>query len=528
MSRVLAIAFAMSLAYPALAQAPPSGTGPTQHQLDIADTDAAHWLTANKGYLGYRYSALSAINTSNVGQVKVLCTAALGFDGAFQTGPIEFAGVLYATAGLTTYAIDATTCASLWSYTYPGSSGGSHNRGLALAQGRLFRGASDHLLALDAKTGALLWDRQVMDGTLGENANGAPLAWGGLVFVGKAGGDKGIQGEVMALRQSDGSLAWGFHTVPNPGDFGSDTWPDAFSIAHGGGATWTAFALDEARGLLLFPVGNPGPDNNKSLRPGRNLFTSSVVALDAGTGALSWYHQLLPGDDRDWDTTIAAAMPTAGGLDIAVAAGKDGVLHMVDRADGRLLHTVPLVQNYLNTTTRVPRGTGLRLCPIAAVQWSGPSYSPATNLLYMPGIDWCSQVIQGPVPTYAPGQPYAGWVNTEAGSRDPIGQAFGLVNAIDVGSGALVWRARTAALPLGGLVATGGGVVAVGEINGDVAFLDARTGTALGAVNVGQPIGGGVVSYAVAGRQRIAVAAGITSKVYGTSGTATLAVLGIP
>ena len=291
---------------------------------------------------------------------------------------------------------------------------------------------------------------------------------------------------------------------------------------------WTAFALDEARGLLLFPVGNPGPDNVRSLRPGRNLFTSSIVALNASTGTLSWWHQLLPGDDRDWDTTIAAAMPTASGLDIAVTAGKDGVLHMLDRADGRLLHTVPLVEDYLNTTTRVPAGAGLRLCPISAVQWNGPSYSPATNLLYMTGIDWCAQVVRGPVPVYAAGQPYGGWVHVEGGMRDPISQAFGLVNAIDAATGALVWRTRTAALPLGGLVATGGGVLVAGEINGDVAFLDARTGAALATVNVGEPIGGGVVSYAVAGQQRIAVAAGITSRVYGTTGTATIAVLGIP
>ncbi len=511
----------------------PSTTAPSQAELDAADTEPTDWLTYNKGYLGYRYAPSSDIDTANTAQVRVLCTANLSAQVRFESDLIEYDGVLYATAGMTTYAVDAGTCAPLWSYTYPvqGRNSGTAvtNRGVAIAAGRLFRGTGNgHLIALDLVTGALLWDQQATNFSIGEFISGAPVAWKGLVFVGKAGGERGIQGAVMAFSQTDGSPVWTFNTVPNPGDTGSSTWPDAFSIQHGGGATWSTFALDEARDLLLIPVGNPGPDNNHAVRAGADLFTASMVAVNARTGALSWWHQLVRGDARDWDTTVVAAIPGGGGPDLAAVAGKNGVLHVVDRSDGKLRYTVPLVVNYLNTTAPLQNGTTERICPIQAVEWNGPSYSPLTGMLYLAATDRCTLAMQGPKPVFQPDQFYTGWLNGASGTKDPISDAFSLLSAIDARTGALMWRTQLPAVTVGGLVATAGGVLITGGIDGQVVFLDAATGAILNTLAIGQPIGGGIISYTVNGAQRIAVAAGMTSPDYETTGTATIAVLGLP
>ena len=251
-------------------------------------------------------------------------------------GRIVYNGVLYTTSSLGTFAVDAATCELIWKYTHPpGYMFQPNNKGAAIADGRIVRGFPDgHLIALDAKTGALLWDRVIMDSTAGEFATAAPVVWKGMIFLGKAGGDMGIRGEMMAFRTSDGEKIWGFNTIPGRGETGSDTWENASSIAHGGGGTWTSYSLDPSAGLLLVPVGNPGPDFANEARPGTNLFTNSLVALDAMTGKLQWWHQLLGPDDRDWDTSVVAAFDSADHGRLAAVAGKDGVLHVVDRGNG--------------------------------------------------------------------------------------------------------------------------------------------------------------------------------------------------
>ena len=325
-----------------------------------------------------------------------------------------------------------------------------------------------------------------MDSTAGEFVTAAPLVWKGMIFLGKAGGDMGIRGEMMAFRATDGEKIWGFNTIPGPGETGSDTWQNPASIAHGGGGTWTSYSLDTAAGLLLVPVGNPGPDFASEARPGANLFTNSLVALDAMTGKLRWWHQLLGPEDRDWDTSVAAAFDARDRGRLAAVAGKDGVLHVVDRADGKLRFTTPLVSRYVNRTTPIPTDAPIRLCPIAAVQWNGPAYSPDTNLIYMNGIDWCAQAIKGPTPQYVKGKRYLGWATpTGYGVRDPIDEAFGFVNAIDPASGRLAWRYRISSPPLAGLTATAGGLVITGDVDGELIALDAATGAPLYRSNLG-------------------------------------------
>jgi alcohol dehydrogenase (cytochrome c) len=283
-------------------------------------------------------------------------------------------------------------------------------------------------------------------------------------------------------------------------------------------------------GLLLIPVGNPGPDFANEARPGTNLFTNSLVALDAKTGKLKWWHQLLGPEDRDWDTAVVAAFDTADGGHLAAVAGKDGVLHVVDRASGKLRFTTSLVSQYTNRKTAIPANAELRLCPIGAVQWNGPAYSPDTNLLYMNGIDWCAKAIKGPTPRYVRGETYLGWATpTGYGDRDPIEQAFGLVNAIDPANGELKWRYRNAAPPVGGLTATAGGLILTADTQGNLIALDAQTGALLheAPLDAGA-IDGGLITYEANGQQFIAVAAGDNNGTYKAKGDNAIVVLGLP
>jgi PQQ-dependent dehydrogenase (methanol/ethanol family) len=514
---------------PAVAQQEPSTKGPAQAELNKADTDPVNWLTDNKGYLGYRFSTLSQVNADNAKDLKPVCSFPLGLTGSFQNGPIVYEGTLFTTTAFTTTAIDAATCEKRWEYDYkPQNPLTPNNKGAAIGTGRVIRGTPDgHLIALDAKTGALLWDRQIMDPAKGEYATAAPLIWNDMVFIGKAGGELGIRGEMMAFKAADGEKIWGFYTVPSPDQVGGDTWKSPASIEHGGGSLWTTVSLDPDAGLLLLPVGNPGPDFDNDSRPGTNLFTNSLVALDARTGQLKWWYQLVGPDDRDWDTAVVSAFDAADGSKLAAVAGKDGIAHVIDRITGRPVSAIPLVSRYMNTTGPVPGGSGIRLCPIAAVQWNGPAYSPDTHLLYMNGIDWCAQAIKGPTPIYKAAHPYLGWANFY-GTRDEVNEAFGWINAIDPTNGGITWRRKVSSIPLGPVTATAGGVVITGETDGTLLVLDAATGAELYKTNVGGGIGGGIITYQAGGKQFIAVAAGDNNATYQTKGNNTIVVLGIP
>jgi alcohol dehydrogenase (cytochrome c) len=443
-----------------------------------------------------------------------------------------YQGVLYTTTAFGVFAIDAATCQKRWSYAHtPDANTASRsNKGPAIANGRLFRGTPDgHLIALDAANGALLWDRPLVNAAVGEYLTAVPLVSNDMVFIGKAGGDLGIRGEVMALRATDGSVIWSFHTIPGPGETGSETWENPGSFEHGGGATWTSYSLDAAAGLLLLPVGNPGPDFADEVRPGTNLFTNSIVALDALTGQLKWWHQLVGPDFHDWDTSVVAAFDTADGSHLVAGAGKDGYLHVVNRATGQLRFKAPIVSRYENGTTLIPTTSYLRFCPVAAAQWNGPAFSPASGLLYMNGIDWCGSAIKGPTPTYQPGKSYLGWATpTGFAKLDPIQQAFGLINAFDPGNGRLMWSYRVPTPLVAGLIATAGNVVITGDITGNLLILDAKTGVLLYRDNLNfGALDGGLITYEVNGKQFIAAAAGDNSPTYQVTGENTIVVLGL-
>ena len=504
----------------------PTTSGPTQTELDAADADSRTWLMYNKGYRGERYSKLAQINKSNARELRPVCLFQLGELGTFHTGPVVYDGVLYATTHLGTYAIDAVTCKKRWSHQHlaQGAEMNATNKGVAIASGRIVRGTQDGFLyALDAMTGALLWERQIQDPSIGAGVGAAPIVWNDMVFMGNAGGDWGIRGAVMAFRLDDGAPVWTFHTTPTGDEAGSETWQKPGAALHGGGAAWTSYALDRESETLFVPVGNPGPDYFRAARPGANLFTSSVIALDARTGKLKWAYQLRPNDDHDWDTTVVSLFDVDRKALVA-AAGKDGVLHVVDRGKGTLQFSLPVTTTLNQNVPITPEG--VRVCPVAGVQWNGSAYSPQTQLLYINAIDWCTFFKLGPQPQWVATVPYTGLANGW-GTNDPVDQWSGWTNAIDPRTGKMKWRFKSPTPMYAAVTPTAGGLLLTGDLNGDFVVLDAQTGAVLHRFNTGGPIAGGVITYEANGRQYVAVASGNSGGSIPLAGASTIVIFGL-
>ncbi len=503
----------------------PTTNTPTQAELDRADADTASWLMYNKGYRGERYSSLREIDVGNAGKLRPVCMFQLGEIGTFHTGPVLYDGILYATTHLGTYAIDATTCKKRWSnqHVAQGQEMNATNSGIALAGGRVIRGTQDGVLyALDAKTGTLLWSRQVADPAIGEGIGAAPIVWNDVVYVGKAGSDWGIQGKMMAFKVADGSPAWSFDLIPPDHQTGANTWEKPGSRKHGGGGAWVTFALDRESGTLFVPVGNPGPDFNNKMRPGADLFTIATVALDARTGALKWWYQLRANDDHDWDAT-AVTLFDAGGKKLVATAGKEGILHVVSRDDGKLQFKLPVTTVLNHDVPLTPEG--VRVCPVAGVQWNGPAYSPSTGLLYVNAIDWCTLFKLGPDPKWVATVPYTGLSNGY-GTADPISKWAGWINAIDPSTGKMAWRVKHATPMYAALTPTAGGVLFTGDLDGNFLVLDASNGKTLYSFNTGGPIAGGVITYEQNGKQYVAVASGNNGGSIPLTGSPTIVIFG--
>ena len=509
--------------YGKLAQ--PTTAGPTQAELDGADAATGSWLMYNKGYRGERYSSLAQITAPNAAGLRPLCMFQLGELGTFETGPVMYEGLLYVTTHLGTYAIDATSCRKVWTHAHvaQGPEMNATNKGVAIAGGRVIRGTQDGFLyALDAKTGAPLWVRQVADWSVGEGIGAAPIVWNDIVYVGKAGGDWGIRGRMMAFNVKDGSLAWTFDLIPQPGQPGAESWKNPQSMQHGGGAAWVTYALDRDTGTLFVPVGNPGPDYAKDMRPGANLFTISTVALDAHTGKLKWAYQLRANDDHDWDATVVSLFDVDG-RKLLATAGKEGILHVVTREDGKLVFKLPMT-TVLNHDVPLTK-EGVRVCPVAGVQWNGAAHSPLTGLLYVNAIDWCTLFKLGPDPKWVATIPYTGLANGW-GTNDPTSKWAGWTNAVDPKTGKMAWRVKWPVPMYAALTPTAGNVLFTGDLNGNFLALDARNGKTLYSFDTGGPLAGGVITYEVKGRQYVAAASGHSGGSIPLNGSATVVVFG--
>jgi alcohol dehydrogenase (cytochrome c) len=489
----------------------------------------AEWLSYNKGYDGQRYSPLEQIDARNVQSLVQACALKIADAGAFQAGPLVIDGMMIVTTARSTVALDATNCTQRWrnDYTPEAPEAAAVNRGVAYLGGHLFRGTGDgRLLALDAATGKTLWKVVVTDPTKGESLTSAPIAWGGLVFIGTTGGDFGVRGRMMAFDAATGREAWRFDTIPTGHEAGAETWQVADTALKGGGAMWSSYTLDVTTGELFVPVGNPAPDLNPAYRPGQNLYTDSLVVLDARTGALKWWYQLKTDDGADHDLAAAPLLYRNSKGDALVAmAGKDGYVHVVDRNTHRLAFRTAVTT--IRNEDVAPTEAGLMVCPGmgGGTKWNGPAFDPTRKTLFVAATDWCS-LLKRAAPAYVAGRPY--WGGSFMFDKTP-GAANGWVTALDSDTGAVRWRYHTGSIMAAAVTPTAGGLLFTGTAKGELLALDSASGAVLFRASMPGGLAGGIITYQIGGRQFVAFTSGnISRSTNELPGSPTLVIMSLP
>jgi PQQ-dependent dehydrogenase (methanol/ethanol family) len=493
------------------------------------------WPSYNRTLTSERFVPLDAIGRKNVKDLKILCSYDTGQQTGFQTGLIQIDGALFGTTEQDTFSIDPNTCKENWRAHEDFASGALKvNRGLAWADGRLFRGTADgRVLSYEAKTGKRLWATTIADSAKGESVPAAPIAWNGLVFIGNAGGDnKGVKGRMYALDAKDGHIVWEFYLVPKgDGDFArgpnppeinpaaAESWQNTTGFPITGGATWTSYSLDPANGLLYVPGGNPAPDFSNAQRGGSNLHTGSVVVLDAKTGGYRRHFQLVKRDFHDWDVSTAPALFTSKSKrSLMAVAPKDGHLHVIDLETGKVLYRKPMTRVFNTDSPMTPEGT--RFCPGSqgGAEWNGAAYDPAENLIFTGEVDWCATV-RSEAPDAIAATPYG---KPWSGSPDGFGKMddtklwAGWMTASDADSGRRRWQFKAPFPLMGGVTPTSGGLLFFGDMGGTLYAFDSANGKKLWSTDLGGAIAGGVISYDTGAGQRVAVAAGMTSPIWPT------------
>lgn len=505
---------------------------PTQTELNAA-ASTTDWLMSNHDYGGQRFVDLKQINRQNVASLRPVAIYQAVDTMPFHTNPVVSGGLMYVTVNDSTIALDAATLKLKWrnDRMTKGKEGWRLNRGVAIKDGMVIRGTHDgYLIALDAATGKLIWDRALVQ--MDKHEGGftmAPVVFEDLILIGPAGSELGVKGWVGAFKLSNGEQVWRFNTVPDDGEPGSETWEKADAKLKGGGAVWAPPSLDVEQGLVYVPVANPAPDFYGEARPGKNLYTCSMVALDVRSGKLKWFYQLVPHDLHDWDTTQVSPLFTttiAGKTRRLVATvGKDGLLHVLDRETRQHVYEVP-VTTRLNTDVPLTR-EGVRACPgvLGGVQWNGPAFNPGTNMLYVNAVDWCGTFNKAAEDRYVEGQFYMG-----GGVRaDPPDKSRGWLTAIDASSGAVRWKYESSRPLLAAVTTTSANLIFTGELLGDFMALDGKTGEVLYRFNTGGRMNGGVVTYAINGKQYVAVATGAANSFWAVPpGSATIIVFALP
>jgi alcohol dehydrogenase (cytochrome c) len=510
------------------AAAKPSGpalpkiTGPTQAELDGAASTTDAWLYASHDYAGTRFVDLKEITPQNAKNLRPVCLYRSEQAASVQTSPLVYQGVMYLTFGRATVAIDAKTCRERWTYIWQpkGQEISPANRGAAIKDGKLVRGTADgYLIALDMADGSLLWSKPIASFAGGQYFSMPPLIYGDLIIAGPSGADFGAKNWIGAFKLATGEQVWKFNLVPDPGEPGAETWENPESLKHGGGSLWTPLSLDAKAGIVYLPVGNPAPDFYGELRPGANLYTDSLVALDTKTGKLLWYRQFIPHDVHDADLSQVSPLfeTTIDGKKHAVisVSGKDGLLRLLDRDSHDQFYEVPITTR--ENVDALPTVEGVHRCPglLGGMEWNGPAYDPDSNTLFVPAVDWCGTFSKAPKdPPIMQGMHYYGG----AVASDPREKSKGWLTALDVSTGKERWKYASPTPLVAGVTATSGGVLFTGDLNNDFLALDAKTGEVLYRFNTGGSIGGGVISYAIDGKQFAAATSGTVSAFFGGSG----------
>jgi alcohol dehydrogenase (cytochrome c) len=504
----------------------------------------ADWPTYGGNDWSQRWSTLAQITTGNVSRLvpRMIFQTGTSKLGSFENTPIVVDGTMYVTTpnSEAIIAYDLKTKKQLWRHEPKVGTViaccGPVNRGAAVGGGNVFAGTLDgRVLALDARTGGVKWEVEVSDPAGGYSITMAPLIVGENVIVGVSGGEYGIRGHLTAYNMATGKQAWRWYSIPAPkGDPTYDekapngwwgTWApkaeeadlhrdiarekaDSAKYADawktGGGGVWTTPAYDKETNTIFATVGNPSPDLDGSVRPGDNLFTDAMVAIDAGTGKTKWYYQTVPHDVWDLDATSPSVVTMLGGKKVVLHAGKTGWLYIVDAATGKLVRKS---QNFVphENIFALPTDKGTRMLPGAngGSEWSPISVSPKLGYAFVAGLHQPMNYITHTAPLEK-GRLWLG----SAFVAIPGEEQYGLFSAIDLKTGKIAWQNKVPQPMMGGSLSTAGGLTFTGEGNGNFNAYDSRSGKLLWQFNAGAGCNAAPISFEQDGEQFVAVACG--------------------
>ncbi len=501
----------------------------TDARLAAAASDDG-WLMYRRDYSSTGYAPFSDVNTSNVGGLKVVFDYKTGLEQGHESAPVVNGNMMFVTTPKNhLIALDATTGKELWKYEHDLSKVGLKtvccdvvNRGVALYENNVYMATLDnYVIAFDAPTGKIKWKQKLQAPDVGYAMTLAPLIVKGKIVVGVSGGEYGARGFIEAMDAKTGKLAWKTYTVPAPNEPGGDTWPKG-AYKTGGGAAWLTGTYDPETDTLLWGVGNPGPWL-ATLRPGENLYTDSVIAMNPATGKIKWHFQYTPHDTWDYDgtnETVATDLTYQGkAYKAVVSASRNGWFYAIDRSNGKLIYAEKFAhatsvagmkdgKPYTDEAMRPTVDKEVFTCPsfLGGKNWWPIAISPQTQMAYVPTIHTCMSMKGGAV-SYKAGLPFLG--ESFKVVHDPDDKNWGAVQAIDLNTGKQMWNYESALPWSDGMLATAGGLVFTGSADGHFMAFDAKTGKVLWqSEQLSSGIIGVPTTYRVNGKQFVAVYAG--------------------
>ena len=529
----------------------------TYNRMLHADKEPQNWFTYSGSYSSRRYSELTQIDRNNVKKLQLKWVHVFDTPKKIEDTPLVVDGVLYTGDVNQIEAVDAVTGRTYWTLRHTVDPRGVFVlpmlKAVAVSNGRVFWATLDgHLIAADAKNGQTLWDRRIVEWQKGYQLNVAPLVVKDKVILGTETNEEGANCWVAAYDVKTGKELWRFDVTPSPGQPGNETWPGD-SWKHGGGSIWDAGSYDPETNLTFWGTGNPNPGWNGDPRsPGDNLYSDSVLALDADTGKLKWYYQFTPDDEFDWD---AVQIPVLADIEwegkprkVMLWANRNGFFYVLDRTTGKFLLGKAFVkQNWnigFNENGRPIKDPkfkssfeGILIEPgvQGGTNWYSPSFSPRTGLFYVPSWQNSSQISAKAPATWVEGERYTGVgrpaAPPEASARHRGGLAtgdygnaasfrkedegYGAVVAIEPQTGEKKWEFKMPDYTESGILTTASDLLFSGGREGNFFALDARSGEPLWKVGLGGTVASGPMTYSVDSHQYVAVCAGNTLYVFG-------------
>jgi alcohol dehydrogenase (cytochrome c) len=502
----------------------------TSERLLNSAKEPQNWMTYSGDYLGRRFSALDQVNTINAHSMSAKWVYQTAATGKLETTPLVVDGILYATAqDNRAFALDARTGRPIWMYQHalPGDIRpccGRVNRGLAILGDKVFLGTLDaHLIALDAKTGNVVWDVVAADYRAGHSFTVAPLAIKDLVVIGVSGGEYGVRGFIDAYDAATGKRRWRFYTVPGPGEPGHETWEgDSWKV--GGAPAWNTGTYDAATNQIFWPTGNPAPSNRGEGRAGDNLYSNTLLALNADTGKLNWHFQFTKHDEHDWDATQVPVIIDAGGKHLIAQANRNGYFYVIDRTTGKLISANAYGKTTWSDTKDAegrpvanqnasPTLEGHTVCPgaLGTTNFMAPTYDPQTGLFYVTARDQCDIFSTAPQP-YEVGHAYYGSAYFPSEEAKPY---RGFLKAIDPATGQVKWNFEHTSPTWSGVLSTAGGLVFTGDAEGNFIAMDAAAGKPLWHFQMGGAVYAAPMAFAADGKEYVAIAAGSAIYAFG-------------